>query len=122
VAASHKERKRYWRAWLEFCEHRHLNSELSVTDPATTIATLQVFAEFVRQGSVGQGWQVGTQTIQVALRFIGAHFELDARLNPCYRNGNTPKYWKALEQQIEGYRHQDPVPQAKLVVPVTAPH
>jgi hypothetical protein len=122
VAASHKERKRYWRAWLELCDHRHLDPELSVTDPATTVATLQAFAEFVRQGSVGRGRQVGTQTVQVAFRSIGAHFELDARLNPCYRDGSTPKYWKALEQQIEGYRRQDPVPQAKLAVPVTVPH
>jgi hypothetical protein len=98
-----------------------LDPELASVDEPTTVATLQAFAEFVRRGSVGRGRQVGTQTVQVALRSIGAHFELDARLNPCYRDGNTPKYWKALEQQIEGYRRQDPVPQAKLAVPVSVP-
>jgi hypothetical protein len=46
---------------------------------------------------------------------------LDAKPNPCYRDGTTPKYWKALEQQVEGYRRQDPVPQAKLAVPVSVP-
>jgi hypothetical protein len=122
VAASHKERKRYWRAWSQFCEHHHLNPELRTVDESTTVATLQTFAEFVRRGSVGRRWQVGTQTVQVALLSIGAHFELDARLNPCCRDGNTPKYWKALEQQIEGYRRNDPVPQAKLAVSVTVPH
>jgi hypothetical protein len=121
VAASHKERKRYWRAWTEFCEHHCLDPELRQDEPATTVATLQAFAEFVRRGSVGRGRQVGTQTVQVALRSIGAHFELDAKPNPCYKDGTTPKYWKALEQQIEGYRRQDPVPQAKLAIPVSVP-
>ena len=122
MAASHKERKRYWCAWSQFCEHHHLDPELRSSDPATTVATLQAFAALVRRGSVGRGRQVGAQTVQVALRAIGAHFELDARPNPCYRDGTTPKYWKALEQQIEGYRRQDPVPQAKLAVPVSVPH
>jgi hypothetical protein len=39
----------------------------------------------------------------------------------CYRNGTTPKCWKAIEQQIEGCRPADPVPQAKLAVPVSVP-
>jgi hypothetical protein len=103
-------------------EHRHLDPELRVTDHVTTVASLQAFAEFVRCGSVGQWRQVGTQTVQVTLRSIGAHFELDARLNPCYCDGNTPKYWKVLEQQIKGCRRQDPVPQAKLAFPVMVPH
>jgi hypothetical protein len=121
VAASHKERKRYWNAWCQFCEHRHLDPELRSVDAATTVLTLQAFAAFVRRGSVGRGKQVGTQTVQVALRAIGAHFELAAEPNPCYKDGFTPKYWLALEQQIEGYRRVDPVPQAKLAVPVTVP-
>jgi integrase len=122
VEASHKERKRYWRAWLEFCEHHHLDSELRYRDPKTTCDSLQAFAEFVRRGSVGRGRQVGAQSVQVALRAIGAHFELDSKPNPCYKDGTTPVYWKALAQQIEGYRRHDPVPQAKLAVPVSVPH
>jgi hypothetical protein len=121
VAASHTERKRYWRAWSQFCEHRNLDPNLRAVDPPTAVATLQAFAAFVRRGSVGRGREVGAQTIQIALRAIGAKFELDAQPNPCYRDGYTPKYWKALEQQIEGYRRQDPVPQAKLAVPVSVP-
>jgi hypothetical protein len=121
VEASHKERKRYWRAWTEFCEHRNLDPELRNIGAETTVYTLQAFAEFVRRGSVGRGRQVGTQTVQVALRAVGARFELAAKPNPCYKDGVTPKYWKALEQQIEGYRRADPVPQAKLAVPVTVP-
>jgi hypothetical protein len=121
VEASHKERKRYWRAWTEFCEHRNLDPELRNIGAATTVYTLQAFAEFVQRGSVGRGRQVGTQTVQVALRAVGARFELAAKPNPCYKDGVTPKYWKALEQQIEGYRQADPVPQAKLAVPVTVP-
>jgi hypothetical protein len=98
-----------------------LDPELRSGDPGTTVATLQAFAAFVRQGSVGRGRRVGTQTVQVALRAVGAHFELDAKPNPCYRDGTTPKYWKALEQQLEGYRREDPVAQAKLAVPVSVP-
>jgi hypothetical protein len=122
VAASHKERKRYWGAWLQFCEHLDLDPELGSNDTDATVTTLQTFASFVRRGSVGRGRQVGTQTVQVALRAIGAHFELASKSNPCYKDGTTPKYWKALEQQIEGYRRADPVPQAKLAVPVSVPH
>ena len=122
VEASHKERKRYWRAWTAWCERFNLDTELRYRDPATTVAALQAFAEFVPRGSVGQGKQVGTQAVQVALRSVGAHFELAAKPNPCYKDGYTPKYWKALEQQIEAYRRQDPVPQPKLAVPVTVPH
>jgi hypothetical protein len=121
VAASHKERQRYWKAWSEWCKHHHLDPELRADNPATTVATLQAFAAFVQQGSVGRGRQVGAQAVQVALHAIGAHFELDARPDPCYRNGTTPKHWKAIEQQIEGYRRADPVPQAKLAVPVSVP-
>lgn len=121
MEASHKERKRYWNAWQQFCEHRNLDPELRSVDSETTVDTLQAFAAFVRRGSVGRGGRVGTQTVQVALRAIGAHFELAAKPNPCYKDGVTPRYWKALEQQIEGYRRVDPVPQAKLAVPVTVP-
>ena len=99
-----------------------MDPELGSGDPGTTVATLQAFAAFVRSGSVGRGRQVGIQTVLVALCAIGAHFELDARPNPCYKDGTTPKYWKALEQQIEGYRRADPVPQARLAAPVSAPH
>jgi integrase len=122
VEASDKERKRYWRAWTQWCELANMDALFSHGDPATTVATLQAFAEFVRRGSVGRGKQVGTQAVQVALRSVGAHFELAAKPNPCYKDGYTPKYWKALEQQIEAYRRQDPVPQPKLAVPVTVPH
>jgi hypothetical protein len=90
VAASNKERQRCWKAWTEWCEHHHLDPELRTDDLATTVATLQACTAFVRQGSVGRGQQVGAQAVQVALRAIGAHFELDARPNPCCRNSTTP--------------------------------
>ena len=99
-----------------------MDAEFSHGDPATTVATLQAFAAFVRRGGVGRGKQVGTQAVQVALRSVGAKFELDAQPNPCYKDGFTPKYWRALEQQIECYRRQDPVPEPKLAVPVAVPH
>ena len=121
MAASHEERKRCWRAWSEWCEHHDLDPELSTGKPRETVDALQAFAAFVRQGSVDRGKQVGAQTVRVALRAIGAHFELDARPNPCYCDGYTHKCWKAPEQQIEGYRRADPVPQAKLAVPVSVP-
>ena len=122
MEASDKERKRYWRAWRQWCARFTVDPLLRYNEPAETVAALQAFAAFVRQGSVGRGKQVGTQAVQVALRSVGAKFELDAKPNPCYKDGYTPKYWKALEQQIEGYKRQDPAPQPKLAVPVAVPH
>ena len=89
------------------------------------VDTLQTFAEFIRRGSVGQGRRVGTQIVQVALlaTSIVIYFKLAAEPNLCYKVGVTPRYWKSLEQQIEGYYQCTyyPVPQAKLVIPVTVP-
>ena len=100
--------------------NRNLDPELRNVDSNTTVDTLQAFAEVVRRGRVGRGRQVGTQTVQLALRAIGAKFELDTQPKRATKTG-TPKAWTALEQQIEGYRRADPVPQAKLAIPVTVP-
>jgi hypothetical protein len=87
VAASHKERQQHWRAWSGLCEHRNLDPELQTVDSKTTVDTLQAFAELVRGGSLGQGRQVGTQTVEVAPRAIHAHFKLAAKPNLCYKEG-----------------------------------
>jgi hypothetical protein len=78
---------------------------------------LMAFARRVRQGHYGKGNQVTAGTVQVALRAIGATFELDARPNPTYRSEG--KYWLPLQRLIEGYRRDDPPAQPKLAVPIS---
>jgi hypothetical protein len=99
-----------------------MDHRLCHTAGSSAIDALRAFAAKVRRGDLGRGHQVGHQTVQVALRAIGTTFELDGQPNPLYRCASSQRYWKALERQIEGYRRQDPPPQAKLAVPVTVPH
>ncbi len=99
-----------------------MDHRLCHTAGSSAIDALRAFAAKVRRGDLGRGHQVGHQTVQVALRAIGTTFELDGQPNPLYRCASNQHYWKALERQIEGYRRQDPPPQAKLAVPVTVPH
>lgn len=122
VAATQRERTCYWSVWCNFCNSAGVDSNLPNPSPSWSVPLLWAFAEFVGSGHAGCGHQVGHQTVQVVLCAVGTHFKLDGLPNPCYKDGSQPRYWKALEQQIEGYRCADPIPVPKLVVPVAVPH
>jgi hypothetical protein len=83
------------------------------------IELISTFARRVREGKyrVREGTDpVRCPTVQVALRAIGATFELAHKPNPTYRAEG--RYHRALEHQLEGYRRADPPSQPKLAVPV----
>jgi hypothetical protein len=115
AANQHREQKRHWQ--------RFVKPFIGVDPMLTTIPTderiklLSTFAERVRNGDCGNGNRVQASTDQVALCAIGKTFEMDGRANPTYRSEG--KYWLPSEQQIEGYRRQDPPAQHKLAVPVS---
>jgi hypothetical protein len=74
----------------------------------------------VRSGGIfGTKHKVRAQTVQVALRSISSKFLLDGELSPL----GTPEtgYPKAIRQQLEGYKRQDPPPQPRLAVPLALP-
>ena len=85
---------------------------------------LCAFAARVRSGALGKGHQVRCGTVQVALRAIGATFELAEQPNPTYNpyTINKATYWKRISQLLETYRREDPPAQAQLAVPVTVAH
>ena len=117
MAANHKERRKYWKDWVEFAANCGVEPKLQNTPAADKIATLTAFAERVRAGHCGRGSRVRAQTVQVALRAIGTTCELDGLPNPIYRSEG--RYLKPLERQIESFRRQDPPPSHKLAVPVS---
>ena len=87
------------------------------------VQLLCAFAAKVRSGAYGRGRRVRAATVQVALRAIGAAFELDGKRNPTYNPYTQHRcYWKRLSQQIEGFRREDPPSRAQLAVPVDVPH
>ena len=105
VDATHKDRQRYWKAWCSFCRPHLLDPYLTGTPDEVQIQFLSAFTQAVRRGNYGRGHRVRAQSVQVALHAIGSAFKLDGRRNPTYdRWSATPKYWKQLSQQIEGYR------------------
>ena len=85
---------------------------------------LCAFAARVRSGALGKGHQVRCGTVQVALRAIGATFELAEQPNPTYNpyTINKATYWKRISQLLETYKREDPPAQAQLAVPVTVAH
>lgn len=94
---------------------------LSNIEDSRRIDLLRAFAARVRRGDYsrrkGGNAQVRCGTVQVALRAIGAKFELDGKPNPTYRAEG--KYWLAIQEQLEGYRRQDPPACPKLAIPVS---
>ena len=123
VDATHHERQRYWDHWCHFMQSHHLDPHMQTLDSTDQVELLCAFAASVRSGTFGQGRRVRTQTVQVALRAIGAAFELAGKRNPTYNNYSaTRTYWKRLSQQLEGYRRQDPPSSGKLAVPVDVAH
>jgi hypothetical protein len=81
------------------------------------IDLLITFAQWIRAGNGGNGHQVRCASVQVALRAIGATFELAGQANPTYRSEG--RYWLALERQLEAFRRADPPATPKLAVPVS---
>ena len=97
VAASHKERKRYWHHWERFIEpFRGVDPMFTTVSTLDRIKLLTAFAEHVRTGACGQGVQVRAGTIQVMICAIGKTFELDGLPNPLYRTEG--RYWLQLER------------------------
>ena len=118
VAATHTERLRYWHHWERFvAPFRGVGPMLTNTTTNERIELLTSFAEHVRSGACGQGNQVRTGTVQVAICAIGKTFELDGLQNPVYRTEG--RYWLPLERQLEGFRRHDPPAQHKLAVPIS---
>jgi hypothetical protein len=118
VDANHHERKRYWRHWCNFIAPvRGVDPMLTDVCVDVRIDLLIAFAEWVRAGNAGKGHRVRCPTVQVALRAIGATFELAGKANPTYRSEG--RYWLALERQLESFRRQDPPATPKLAVPVS---
>jgi hypothetical protein len=80
---------------------------------------LGAFATAVRRGSYARkGKQVTCATVQVALRAIGATFELAGEPNPTYIDPGNAKYHLRIKRQLEGYRRADPPPAPQMAVPV----
>jgi hypothetical protein len=77
---------------------------------SSAINALPAFAAKIIQGHLKQGHQVGHQMVEDALRAIGTTFVLDGQPNSLYQYASSQCYCKALEEQIEGYRCQDPPP------------
>ena len=124
MATNRYERLRYWNHWQNFVKPFN-NMDAMLTNSRTgdelpagiRISLLGAFARRVRTGSYNPtGKQVGCQAVQVALRAVGATFELDGKPNPTYRSEG--RYWLAIERQLEGYRRKDPPVVAKLAAPV----
>jgi len=63
-----------------------VDSKLQNINEKAKIKALTTFAEQIRAGHCGRGHQVRAQTVQVALRAIGATCELDGLPNPIYRS------------------------------------
>lgn len=103
VAANTQERKRYWGHWTQFVKPlRHVDPMLTWTTTGRDIPVgtrtilLGAFARRVRIGKYTRdGNGVRAQTVQVALRAIGATFELVGKPNPTYRSEG--RYWLPIQ-------------------------
>lgn len=119
VAATARERRKYWQHWFRFASYYEVDPMLKNVSRINQAELLKAYAERVRTGYYGRKHRVRAQTVQVALRAIGTTFEMAMLDNPCHRSPN--RYIKPLERQIEGYRRTDPPTVAKLAVPVAVP-
>ena len=80
------------------------------------VVALSGFASRVRTGAYSFGHTVGVQTVQVTLRAIGKTVDMEYGYNSIYQTDQ--KYLGPLEQQMECFRRQDPLPSPELAVPV----
>ena len=123
VDATHHERKRYWDHWVTFVQSHHMDPHLRSVPHIDQVELLSAFASKVRSGAFGRGHRIRAATVQVALRAVGATFELAGQPNPTYNAYSQVRcYWKRLSQQIEGYRREDPPSRGQLAVPVSVAH
>ena len=122
VASTKAARRRFWNAWTEwicvnFPQH---HPDLHNASRAEQTTLLAAFAHHVRTGGVrGTKRKVRAQTVQVALRAISSTLILDGKQSPL--GSQKEGYPKAIAQQLEGYKREDPPPQPKLAVPLEVP-
>ena len=122
VALTKAARRRFWNAWtkwvcINFPQH---HPDLHNASRAKQTTLLAAFAHHVRTGGVcGTKRKVCAQTVQVALRAISSTLILDGKQSPL--GLQKEGYPKAIAQQLEGYKREDPPPQPKLAVPLVVP-
>jgi hypothetical protein len=96
------------------------DKKFSTLSQPEQIDELVSFAQHVRSGGVSRRKQhIRAQTVQVSLRAITLHFELDGEQSPVVKPQG--QYHKKISQLLEGYKRKDPSPKFQLAVPLTVP-
>ena len=117
MAATSSERFKYWQHWIQYCQVDGSNPYFKTLNKPI-LQKLKGFAARVRSGFYGQGRQIKTASVQVALSAIGVTLVVECYTfrNPLH--GVDGKIFLPLKYLLDAYKQQDPPVLPQLAVPL----
>jgi len=120
VAATTKDRAKYWDHWGRYCSHVGVDPTLQTASYLERVRALSSFAGRVRSGALGRGRKVQANTVVSAISAVGQTIALDYGVNPTKQDGSE-KFLLRLQIIVDGMRKEDPMTTKKLPVESDVP-
>jgi hypothetical protein len=107
-----------WTNWSRYAQQCRIDPWMRYLDKALQQTYLLAFAARVRTGLYGRAVQVGSQSVEKALRHVAQTLLLAGYNNP-RRTYGAKELDLPFRHLLKGYKEQDPAPKPQLALPVT---